>query len=935
MREPKLFRILIAFIALIFLFFFHNKLRADEKNSLQTSDNSDNKEWQQIQFTPSKTEVRQQAKPAKVSSDKQNKSGEANKEADKEIKRLEVEAQAYEEEQRGALEEAIAKAQKEKEAEAEQMKRQEEKKAREEEASRKKEERQKEIARAKEIKEAQAKAREEELARKKEERLEKIAQARAEKERQAKAREQERQKQEAERRVKEAQLKAQKEKEAEAEQMRREEERRGHEEEITRKREEELEAEAQERADRLEELSRAREQREMELRARQEEVAQQQQERLEELQWQRERKESELAARQEELARQKAEREIEEAKLQVEQEKQKQAQLQIRQEELIKEKERAQANAKEAKKTTTQEKVITEAMLKKQKEDQAKIEKIEKLWARAKRLYDQENYEEAIKDFQKIIELEGNPRIKYTPEAEDLIEKAKIKMEEKKRESLSGEVELSEQKMLNQVVKQQIPPYLEPPKQIEEKEISPLVEPPVIRKKLKAAKITMDFDKVGLKSVIAFLAQESGINIVASQKVLEASPVVSARFKDTGLDEVLKYITKNLGLIYRVDKDVVWIASPEEIANEPMETRIYYLNKGGGLFTEFSPMTSSSSDTGLGGSSAQINKVLTIEDTLKEVIPWPADSKITYDKRLNALIVRNTPQNLQTLEDIIYNMDVEPLQVLIEARFIEVDITDTKELGIDWSLTQGAYPFKRDSSGDFKAGLNQNTGVDFSSFARAAEGFNFNYLGMLSNSQFQAVLHALSDNNKVKTLSCPRITTLNNQLATIKVVDEWIYPTRYEFEILQVPGQLPSQTPTYQYQNVPKDFLRRDVGLILKVIPAVGADKKTINLSLIPEVSQGIQNGFQYTGNVTLPKFTSRNLSTSVVVTSGDTVVLGGMITETRTKVLTKVPILGDVPLIGGLFRKNQDSTERKNLLIFVTAKVLSSSGEEVVISEK
>lgn len=122
---------------------------------------------------------------------------------------------------------------------------------------------------------------------------------------------------------------------------------------------------------------------------------------------------------------------------------------------------------------------------------------------------------------------------------------------------------------------------------------------------------------------------------------------------------------------------------------------------------------------------------------------------------------------------------------------------------------------------------------------------------------------------------------------------------------------------------------------MLKVIPAVGSDKKTINLSLIPEVSEGIVDGFTYTGDVKLPKFTSRNLSTSIVVSSGDTVVLGGMIKENRTNTLTKVPFLGDIPIIGGLFRKNTDSIERKNLLIFVTAKVLSSSGEEVIVAQK
>ncbi|MCM8780791.1 MAG: hypothetical protein NC908_02570, partial [Candidatus Omnitrophica bacterium] len=590
----------------------------------------------------------------------------------------------------------------------------------------------------------------------------------------------------------------------------------------------------------------------------------------------------------------------------------------------------------EAKYISLQEQALKEARLKKQKEDQEKIEKIEHLWQQARRLYRHGMYEEAIKYFQMVIELEGNPRIKYTPYAKEYIEKAQQKISEKKELALSKELDRVEKDMLREVVKQQVPPYVEPPTKIETAEPLPLIEPPLIRKKLKK-KVTLDFDKVDLKSAMLFLSQESGVNFVASQRVLDMAPKVSARFEDASVDETIKYITKSLGLIYRIDKEIVWIAHPEEISAEPLETRVYYLSKGGGLFTEFSPISTTTSETGLGGSSAQINKIFTIEDTLREVIPWPQDAKLTYDKRLNALIVRNTPQNLQMLEDILYNLDITPYQVLIEARFLEVDVTDTKELGLEWKFAGEDFSVKR-KGGSFKHGIAQDSGVDFSDFSRLSEGLNLTYKGVLTAPQFQTVLHALLETKKIKTLSSPRITTLNNQMATIKVVDEWIYPTRYEYEVVQVDlnGDTDFSDPgETTYKNVPKDFLRRDVGILLKVIPAVGADKKTIYLSLIPEVSEATADVFEYSGDVSLPKFTSRNLSTTVVVSSGDTVVLGGLIKESRTKTATKVPVLGDVPLLGAFFRKNADSIERKNLLIFVTAKVLSPSGEEVVVAQK
>jgi type II secretory pathway component GspD/PulD (secretin) len=403
------------------------------------------------------------------------------------------------------------------------------------------------------------------------------------------------------------------------------------------------------------------------------------------------------------------------------------------------------------------------------------------------------------------------------------------------------------------------------------------------------------------------------------------------------MEEVIKYITKSLGLIYRIDKDVVWIAHPEEIANEALETRVYYLTKGGGLFTEFTAIGGGGTETALGSSSAQINKITTIEDTLKEVVPWPADSKLTFDKRINALIVRNTPQNLQMLEDMLYTLDVVPYQILIEARFLELDITDTKELGLEWKFNENWATDQRKGNKD---GLifAKDSGVDFSSFSRASEGLNLTYKGILTAPKFEAVLHALEESKKIKTLSSPRITTLNNQPAAIKVVDEWIYPTRYEYEIVQYDlngdGDYNDAGET-TYKNVPKDFQRRDVGILLKVIPSVGSDRKTINLSLVPEVSEATADAFSYTGDVKLPKFTSRNLATTIVVTSGDTVVLGGLIKENRTKTATRVPVLGSIPLLGNFFKKDADSIQRKNLLIFVTAKVLSASGEELVIPDR
>ncbi|MDP2910878.1 MAG: type II and III secretion system protein, partial [Candidatus Omnitrophota bacterium] len=171
---------------------------------------------------------------------------------------------------------------------------------------------------------------------------------------------------------------------------------------------------------------------------------------------------------------------------------------------------------------------------------------------------------------------------------------------------------------------------------------------------------------------------------------------------------------------------------------------------------------------------------------------------------------------------------------------------------------------------------------------------------------------------------------------TIEVVDEYIYPTRYEASLVQYDingdGDFDDAGET-EWVNVPQDFVTRNVGILLHVKPSVGIDKKTITLALTPEVSEDA-GSFTYSGNVSIPNFTTRNLSTSVMVKDGETVVLGGLIKETNTVVKTKVPFLGNLPIVGGLFRKNTDSKERRNLLIFVTADIMDKDQNKVASAE-
>ena len=461
-----------------------------------------------------------------------------------------------------------------------------------------------------------------------------------------------------------------------------------------------------------------------------------------------------------------------------------------------------------------------------------------------------------------------------------------------------------------------------------------IVEVPQIREKLKTP-ITVDFRDVNLDYVLDFLSDATGVNIITGSTVKSEDKKVTIRVKDMTLEGLLKYIFRNQGLIYRIEKNAVWVDTLDAMEEEDLETRIYYLNQGLAMFTEFSGKTASSTGEGFGG-AAGISKINTIKDVLEDAVRWPSDAKINLDGRTGALIITNSPSNLRIVEDILYNLDIDTTQILIETRFIEVNVTDLSELGMNLSLDSPFAIYKDD--GQSVNQISSGSGSNFTAFTGAPnEGLNLTYQGMLTKPQFSVVLHAMERKTNLKTLSSPKITTLNNHTATIEIANEYVYPSRYEptliKEDLNNDGDFldtVNGVKETRFVNVPQGFETRDIGILLQVTPNVGRNKEMITLTLRPEVSEATANAFQYSGEVKLPKFTTRNLTTNIVVKNGDTVVLGGLIKETRTKTETKTPFLGDLPLFGPLFRKDSDSVERKNLLIFVTATVLSRTGEKL-----
>jgi general secretion pathway protein D len=232
----------------------------------------------------------------------------------------------------------------------------------------------------------------------------------------------------------------------------------------------------------------------------------------------------------------------------------------------------------------------------------------------------------------------------------------------------------------------------------------------------------------------------------------------------------------------------------------------------------------------------------------------------------------------------------------------------------------------------------------------------FALTGVFTDPQFQVVVRALSQKKGVDLMSAPSVTTRSGQRATIEVIREFIYPT--EFDPPQIPqtvgattggiGGVGSSGSFPVTPTTPTAFEMRPVGVRMEVDPVIGPDGYTIDLNLAPEVTEfegfinygspintssinalGLATTIELTPNtINQPIFSTRKVTTAVTVWDGQTVAMGGLIREDVQDVEDKVPILGDVPILGRLFQSKAEDHFKRNLMIFVTAKLIDPSGE-------
>ena len=298
--------------------------------------------------------------------------------------------------------------------------------------------------------------------------------------------------------------------------------------------------------------------------------------------------------------------------------------------------------------------------------------------------------------------------------------------------------------------------------------------------------------------------------------------------------------------------------------------------------------------------------------------------RISADKSTNSLIIVADQEDFLVLEEVIKKLDIPRSMVFIESLIMEVDMDTSLDIGIDWQ-TFGEI---RDAnvgatfSENIQPGFDPTTGLPIIPFTG---GFS---VGLISGtteiagitvSNISAIIRAVKTDDEFRILSTPQILTTDNEEASITVGENRPYQTR---------------STTDPSGGTFESFEYRDVGKILKITPSV-TEGRLVRMKISLEVTN-IDLTSTLATSSTLPVTQKRTVDTTVIVKDSQTVVIGGLIDESTSLNATKVPVLGDIPILGWLFRSTAEEHQKTNLYIFLTPRVIQSPAEaETVYKEK
>ena len=396
-------------------------------------------------------------------------------------------------------------------------------------------------------------------------------------------------------------------------------------------------------------------------------------------------------------------------------------------------------------------------------------------------------------------------------------------------------------------------------------------------------------DDVG--QVLRLLARQAKVNMVVSDQV---TGTVTMRLEDVTALQAIAIIVKAKGLSLDQLDHVYYIKTPAEKTAEPTESDSYQFSYS----------------------------------RAKEVAPLLASQLASkdppqFDERTNTIFFRETRSNLDNVRKLLVTIDKPTKQVMIEARLVEVTANPQQSYGIDWAGTVGSASSGKTFTYGGSTTTNSSNGTVTTGDSALGNPNNHNFLGsfgklangqfaILTVPQFSATLRLLNEDNDAEFLANPRVVTADNLQAKIEINRAQPVP-QLNFN---------EQTATAVFGG----FQDKKFGNTLIVTPSINKDN-FVTMKVKPEISNKVGDStFVFAGaTVSSPIIDTRTLESNVLIRSGDTLAIGGLLQDEVAKAHNKVPFIGDVPVLGYLFQNHLNSRVKRNLLVFVTPTIITS----------
>ncbi len=367
-----------------------------------------------------------------------------------------------------------------------------------------------------------------------------------------------------------------------------------------------------------------------------------------------------------------------------------------------------------------------------------------------------------------------------------------------------------------------------------------------------------------IRDALSALAMDQEINIATATEV---SGKISVHLYQVTLEKALHAITLAGGFSYHKHGDVYYVYKPKK-AQDPqidrLQMRIFQLKY------------------------ADVDKVQEVLGGL------PGIRMLKFHEPSKTIIIEDTPENIKKVEQIIAHWDAMPKQVMIEARILEITLTDDMELGVEWAALLGDV---RVGTSSFSRSV-LPTDTEVSPVPDTGSGLFFNLLTGSDSRRFAAAIDALQEKTNVNTLSTPKVLAIHGEPAKV-----------------QVGGQQGYSVATTNLGVTTENIQFIDTGIVLEIVPYIDDDGNVL-LNVKPSVTSAeLEEG--------IPVTRTAFVETWLLAASGETVLIGGLIQDSITKTRSEVPCLGDLPLLGLLFGSRGRSVDKTELVVLITPTVV------------